>query len=98
LTPDTKPHILDTAMSLPTHSTSQSSQQPASEPIAKIEYDRLVEYFDKLVKYSLLAITIVLGIAGAFLWKSTDDVMNHRDLWSERWESNPRPKLGEIVV
>jgi hypothetical protein len=44
------------------------------EPIAKVEYDRLIAYFDKLVKYTLLAITFILGMAGAFLWKNTDDV------------------------
>jgi len=76
LTPDTKPHIVDTAMSLPVQPPSQPSQQPAPEPIAKIEYDRLIAYFDKLVKYSVLAITFILGMAGAFLWKNTDDVKN----------------------
>jgi hypothetical protein len=23
---------------------------------------------------------------------------NHQDLWSGRWESNPRPKLGKLLV
>lgn len=55
--------------------------QPSPDPLvpeqpAKIEYDRLTAYFDKLVKYSLLAITIILSIAAAFLWKNTEDVKN----------------------
>jgi hypothetical protein len=24
--------------------------------------------------------------------------LNHRELWSGRWESNPRPKLGKLEI
>ena len=50
--------------------------QPTPEQPAKAEYDRLIAYFDKLVKYSLLAIGTIIAIAGAFLWKNTSDLQS----------------------
>ena len=48
--------------------------QPSPEPSAKIEYDRLIAYFDRLLKItgSLLALVVVAG--SVFLWKSIEDV------------------------
>lgn len=52
----------------------QPPPQSPPESAAKIEYDRLTVYFEKLVKYFVLAIGTIIAIAGAFLWKNTSDV------------------------
>src|SRR6266567_496832 len=28
---------------------------------------------------------------------AVEDQLDHRELWSGRWESNPRPKLGKLL-
>lgn len=76
-----------------------ATSQPAvatSEQPAKIEYDRFTAYFDKLVKYSLLAITIILSIAAAFLWKNTEDVKNQATASIRATQESATREISEI--
>jgi citrate lyase gamma subunit len=75
--------------------TSPPPQTPPETP-AKIEYDRLVNYFDKLVKYSLLAITIILSIAAAFLWKNTEEVKNQAAASIRATQESATREISEI--
>ena len=83
---------------------SSSPQQPLEgaptpqtpETAAKIEYDRLSKFFDQLVRYSLLAIGTVLAIAGAFLWKSTNDVKIEADAAIQRTEKSTTAQIADI--
>ncbi len=61
----------------PTEPRTTIAQPPITlETQDKVEYDRLIAFFEKLVKWSLYAITAILALAAAFLWKSTSDVQN----------------------
>lgn len=74
-----------------------TTQQPAPEP-GKTEYDRLIAYFKTLVSLSLGAITIVLGIAAAFLWKNTSDVKTEADTSIQRTEDSANRRISEIAT
>jgi hypothetical protein len=37
-----------------------------------------------------------LSVGSATSWANADE-LDHRELWSGRWESNPRPKLGKLL-
>jgi histone H3/H4 len=41
---------------------------------AELEYRSLTSYFEKLVKYTSAAITVLVAVAGFLFWKSTADV------------------------
>lgn len=75
--------------------TSLPTPLPPELP-AKTEYDRLTAYFDKLVKYSLLAITVILSIAAAFLWKSTDDVKSQAAASIKATQESANNEISEI--
>lgn len=68
---------------------------PPADP-AKIEYDRLIQYFDKLVKYSLLAITAILAIAAGVLWKSTEDLKSQAATSIKATEDSAKRQISEI--
>jgi hypothetical protein len=70
--------------------------QPTPEQPAKVEYDRLIAYFDKLVKYSLLAIGTILAIAGAFLWKNTSDVQSQAAASIKATQDSATHEISEI--
>ncbi len=70
--------------------------QPTPEQPAKVEYDRLTAYFDKLVKYSLLAIGTILAIAGAFLWKNTSDVQSQAAASIKATQDSATHEISEI--
>jgi len=78
--------------------TTPAPQQPQgslADP-AKIEYDRLIQYFDKLVKYSLLAITAILALAAAVLWKSTEDLKSQAATSISAAEISAKREISEI--
>jgi citrate lyase gamma subunit len=57
-----------------TPASAQLQPQPTPEPSAKMEYDRLIAYFDRLMKLTGLLLGLVISAAAVFLWKNTDDV------------------------
>src|SRR5262245_20089528 len=76
-------------------STPSQPQLPLNDP-AKVEYDRLIDYFDKLVKYSLLAIGTIIAIAGAFLWKNTSDVQTQAAASIKATQDSATHEISEI--
>jgi citrate lyase gamma subunit len=71
-------------------------ESPEASNAAKIEYDRLIAYFDKLVKYSLLAITVIVGLAGGLLWKNTDEVKTQAAAAIETTQRSTTTQIAEI--
>jgi citrate lyase gamma subunit len=70
--------------------------QPTPEQPAKIEYDRLIAYFDKLVKYSLLAIGTIIAIAGGFLWKNSSDLQSQATASIKATQDSATHEISEI--
>jgi citrate lyase gamma subunit len=68
--------------------------QPESP--AKIEYDRLIDYFDKVLKLTLLGISIIIGAAGLFLWKNTDDVKTQAAASIKATQDSADHEIAEI--
>jgi hypothetical protein len=75
--------------------TPQPPPVPPEHP-SQTEYDRLVKYFDKLVKYSILAITFILSIAAAFLWKSTEEVKSQAAASIKATQDSANHEISEI--
>jgi hypothetical protein len=79
----------------PSTSAPPQAQASPADP-AKIEYDRLIQYFDKLVKYSLLAITAILALAAGALWKSTEDLKSQAATSINATEASAKREISEI--
>jgi len=75
----------------------QPPPQSPAESAAKIEYDRLTAYFEKLVKYSLLAIGTIIAIAGVFLWKNTSDVQGQAAASIKATQDTATHEISEIA-
>jgi hypothetical protein len=58
----------------PTPVLLQGQSQPPPPSAAEIEYRSLTGYFEKLVRYTSAAITVLVAVAGFLFWKSTADV------------------------
>ncbi|SRR6266404_1424001 len=80
----------------PVQPTRTQPALPQPEQPSKTEYDRLIAYFDKLVKYSILAITIILSIAAAFLWKNTEEVKNQAAASIRTTQESATHEISEI--
>jgi len=66
------------------------------ETPAKIEYDRLIAYFDKVLKLTLLGIGIIIGAASLFLWKNTDDVKTQAAASIKATQDSANHEVAEI--
>jgi hypothetical protein len=51
----------------------EASGEPRTLSLAEIEYKSLNSYFERILKLTLLMITVVLAVAGTFLWRSSSD-------------------------
>jgi hypothetical protein len=56
------------------NSPSEARAETRVRSQAEVEYQKLNEYFERLLRLTLLAIGFVVAVAAAFLWKNVSDV------------------------
>ena len=61
-----------------------------------MEYDRLIAYFDRLLKLTALLFGLVISAAAVFLWKNTDDVKTQAAAAIKATEDNATREISDI--